>query len=146
LSATYDPTKPNGWRPGTGQPRDFDGNMQCIASAAHLRGVVLVRVDQVVGSLEAADLCRTIRAAHETTRGDAHRHEHVAQLANGIALKLGAKGAVQVSRSAWNLLVGYSRPAAGGSAAGHRRFGAPAPKAADPKRGPAPCRKDTGAR
>jgi hypothetical protein len=150
LSATHNPGQLNGWRTGAGRPRGFDGNVQCIASAAHLRGVILMRVDQVVGSLEAAELCRTLRAAHENTRGDAHRHEHVAQLANGIALRLGSKGAVQVSRSAWNLLQGYARPRmaerpAGGSAAGRRRFGAPASKAAVPKRGPAPCRKDTGA-
>jgi hypothetical protein len=131
----HNPAQLNGWRVAAGRPRSFDGNVQCIASAAHLRGVILMRVDQVVGSLEAAEPCRTLRAAHENTRGDAHRHDHVAQLANGIALRLGAKGAVQVSRSAWNLLVGYSRPAAGGSAAGR-----------SPKRGPAPCRTDRGAR
>lgn len=57
------------FRPGAGKPKGFDTQVQDIASAAHLRGVVLMRGDTVVGSLEAADLCRTMRAAHENTRG-----------------------------------------------------------------------------
>ena len=46
------------YRPGMGKPKGFDFQVQDIASAAHLRGVVLMRGDTVVGSLEAADLCR----------------------------------------------------------------------------------------
>lgn len=100
------------FRPGAGRPKGFDSNVQAIASAAHLRGVVLVRNDQVVGALEAAELCRQLRLAHETTRpgnpgGDAAKHDHVERLANGIAIKLGARGSVQVSRLCWNLLLGY---------------------------------------
>lgn len=95
------------FRPGAGRPKGFDSNVQAIASAAHLRGVVLVRNDQVVGSLEAAELCRQLRLAHETTRGDDAKHDHVERLANGIAVKLGARGSVQVSRLCWNLLLGY---------------------------------------
>ena len=97
-------------RPGVALPRDFDANVQTIASAAHRRGVVLVRGDQVVGSVEAAELCRTLRAAHEATRGNSHAHAHVEQLAGGIAAKVGARGAVEVSRSAMNLLTGYAKP------------------------------------
>ena len=37
-------------------------------------------------------------------------HDHVERLANGIAVRLGVKGAVQVSRLAWNLLQGYGTP------------------------------------
>lgn len=99
--------------PLAARPPTFDSNMQAVASAAHLRGVILMRSDQVVGALEAAELCRTLRAAHENTRGDDHRHKHVAQLAHGIAVRLGQKGAVQVSRSAWNLVVGYAKPKTG---------------------------------
>lgn len=95
------------FRPGAGRAKGFDANVQAIASAAHLRGVVLMRQDQVVGALEAAELCRQLRLAHETTRGDAGKHDHVERLANGIALKLGARGSVQVSRLCWNLLQGY---------------------------------------
>ncbi len=100
------------YRPGVGRPRGFDANVQNIASAAHLRGIVLLRGEVVVGSLEAAELCRTIRAAHENTRGDEHRHDHVEALANGIATRLGVRGAVGVSQSAWNLIKGYSMPKA----------------------------------
>lgn len=98
------------FRPGAGRPMNFDSNVQAIASAAHLRGVVLMRNDQVVGSLEAAQLCRQLRLAHETTRAEAEKHDHVERLANGIAVKLGARGAVQVSRLTWNLLLGYGTP------------------------------------
>ena len=98
------------FRPGAGRPRGFDANVQAIASAAHLRGVVLMRNDTVVGSLEAAVLCRQLRLAHETTRGDDGKHDHVERMANGIAVRLGVQGAVQVSRLAWNLLQGYGTP------------------------------------
>jgi len=106
------------FRPAAGSPRGFDGNVQAIASAAHLRGVVLMRQDQVVGALEAAELCRQLRLAHETTRGDDAKHDHVERLANGIAIRLGAKGSVQVTRLCWNLLLGYGTP---------RRKAAPTP-------------------
>lgn len=96
------------FRPGAGRPKSFNTNVQDIASAAHGRGVVLLRSEVVVGSVEAKELCRILRAAHENTRGDDARHEHVEKLAHGIALRLGVKGAVQVSRSAMNLLSGYA--------------------------------------
>lgn len=95
-------------RPGVGRPKSFDAQVQDIASAAHARGIVLMKGETVVGSLEAAELCRGLRAAHENTRGQEGRHDHVAALANGIALKLGVKGSVQVSRFAWNLIQGYA--------------------------------------
>lgn len=97
-------------------PRAFGANVQCIASAAHLRGVVLLRGDTVVGSVEAAELCRTLRAAHEATRGDDRAHAHVERLAHGITLRLGVKGAVPVSRTAWGLIEGYSRRGRGARA------------------------------
>jgi len=95
-----------------GLPKSFDVQVQDIASAAHKRGVILLHRDAIVGSLEAADLCRTMRSARENTRGDQHRFRHVAQLVNGVHVRLGQKGAVSVSRSAWGLLQGYSRPKA----------------------------------
>ena len=88
--------------------KTFDHHVQDIASAAHLRGVVLLKADQIVGSLEAADLCRTLRAAYENTRGHAGKHAHVEKLANGISLRLGVRGSVQVSRTAWSFLSGYA--------------------------------------
>lgn len=90
-------------------PRKFDANVQMIASAGFLRGVVLTRGDTIAGSVEARDLCRALRAAHEATRGDPHAHAHVERLAFGITLNLGVKGAVPVSRSAMNLIEGYAR-------------------------------------
>jgi hypothetical protein len=96
------------FRPGVGRPKSFDQQVQDIASAAHARGIVLMKGEAVVGSLEAADLCMGLRAAHENTRGDEARHKHVAALANGMALRLGVKGSVQVSRFAWNLIQGYA--------------------------------------
>lgn len=96
------------FRPGVGRPKSFDQQVQDIASAAHARGIVLMKGETVVGSLEAADLCKGLRAAHENTRGQEGRHAHVRNLANGIALKLGVKGSVQVSRFAWNLICGYA--------------------------------------
>lgn len=96
------------FRPGVGRPKNFDAQVQDIASAAHLRGVVLMKGDAVVGSLEAAELCKGLRAAHENTRGQEGRHAHVVTLANGIAARLGVKGAVQVSNFAWNLIRGYA--------------------------------------
>lgn len=96
------------FRPGVGRPKSFDQQVQDIASAGHVRGVVLMKGETVVGSLEAADLCKGLRAAHENTRGQEGRHSHVAALANGIALRLGVKGSVQVSRFAWNLICGYA--------------------------------------
>lgn len=97
------------FRPGV-RPRTFEGNVQCIASAAHLRGTNLMRGDIVVGVIEggAAELCRTLRQAHEATRGNDHNHAHVEQLAAAIAAKLGVRGAVQISRTAWSLLQGYA--------------------------------------
>ena len=104
--ATLEPLQAH-WR-GKGQPRGFDGNVQTIAAAAHARGVVLTRRDVVAGSVEAAVLCRVLRAAHERTRGDATRHAHVEAMAAAIAHKLGAKGPVVVSQTAWNLIQGYA--------------------------------------
>lgn len=97
------------FRPGLGKPKGFDTQVQDIASAAHLRGVVLMRGETVVGSLEAAGLCRTMRAAHENTRGLGPRHDQVRQIVNSIALRLGSRGAVIVMRAQWNLLTGYAR-------------------------------------
>lgn len=97
------------YRPGMGKPKGFDTQVQDIASAAHLRGVVLMRGDTVVGSLEAADLCRTMRAAHENTRGLGPRHDQVRQIVNSIAIRLGSRGAVIVMRAQWNLLTGYAK-------------------------------------
>ncbi len=88
--------------------KTFEHHVQDIASAAHLRGVVLLKSDQIVGSLAAADLCRTLRAAHENTRGQDAKHEHVKKMANSISLRLGARGSVQVSRTAWSFLTGYA--------------------------------------
>lgn len=88
--------------------KTFDHHVQDIASAAHLRGVVLTKSEQVVGSLEAAILCRTLRAAHENTRGQDPKHEHVKKLALGITLRLGVRGSVQVTRTAWRFLTGYA--------------------------------------
>lgn len=96
------------FRPGVGRPKSFDQQVQDIASAAHVRGIVLMKGETVVGSLEAAELCRALRAAHENTRGHEGRHAHVRNLANGIALRLGVKGSVQVSRFGWNLIRGYA--------------------------------------
>lgn len=96
------------FRPGAGRPKGFDQQVQDIASAAHLRGIVLMKGETVVGSVEAADLCKALRAAHENTRGQDGRHGHVLTLANGIAARLGAKGAVQVSNFAWTLIRGYA--------------------------------------
>jgi len=100
------------YRAAAGRPRSFNTNVQSIASAAHRRGVVLMRGDQVAGTVEggAAELCRTIRQAHELTRGDDHKHRHVEQMAASIVSKLEVRGAVQVSRLAWNLLQGYATP------------------------------------
>lgn len=97
------------FRPGAGRPKGFDQQVQDIASAAHLRGIVLMKGETVVGSLEAADLCKALRAAHENTRGQDGRHGHVITLANGIAARLGAKGAVEVSNFAWTLIQGYAK-------------------------------------
>lgn len=115
MSSYGNPADNSIYRPAAGRPRTFDANVQSIASAAHARGVALMHRDQVVGTVEggAAELCRTLRQVHEATRRDAQRHGHVEQLAAGIAAKLGAKGAVQVSRTAWNLLQGYAKPARG---------------------------------
>lgn len=89
-------------------PRSFDTNVQSIASAAHLRGVVLMRGLAIVGSVEARDLCRTLRAAHEATRGS-ERQRHVESLAGTLARRLGARGAVQVTQFHWNILTGYAK-------------------------------------
>lgn len=99
--------------PGTSRfitAKTFEQHVQDIASAAHLRGVVLVKSDQIVGSVEAAVLCRALRAAHENTRSDFGRHDHVKRLANGISARLGVKGSVQVGRFAWSLITGYAAP------------------------------------
>lgn len=106
MSARYDGQPV--FRPGVGRPKNFDQQVQDIASAAHVRGIVLTKGDTVVGSLEAAELCKGLRAAHENTRGHDARHSHVRNLASGIAAKLGVKGAVQVSRFAWSLIQGYA--------------------------------------
>jgi hypothetical protein len=137
LGDTGNPAALLKFRPGAGRPRDFDGNVQAIASAAHARGVILTRAGEVVGSIEAAELCRILRAAHETTRGRAHNHDHVVRLANGIAIGIGARGPVEVSRQALNLLSGYARPKARVADGGVERC-------SEAKRGPARCRKDIG--
>lgn len=48
-------------------PRSFNANVQMVASAAHRQGVVIVRGETIVGSLEAAELCRLLRTAHWRT-------------------------------------------------------------------------------
>ena len=96
-------------RPGTGMPRGFDANVQSIASAAHLRGVVLMKGSEVKGSVEAGELCVTLRTAHEKQRGKAGRFEHVERMANGIATGLGARGAVIVPVAVWNLIKAYAK-------------------------------------
>lgn len=101
--------------PGVGMPKGFETRVQDIASAAWLRGVVLTHADQVVDTLEARDLCRTIRAAHAATAGSARRRDHVEQLTFAIATGLGAEGPVRVHRRALNFLRGYARPTEAGS-------------------------------
>lgn len=101
---------PGAPRIGTARPKSFDAQVQDIASAAHSRGVTLLRGETIVGSVEAADLCRTIRAAHEQSRGDDHRRRHVEQMVGAISLKLRSRGPVEVSRAVWGLLSGYARP------------------------------------
>lgn len=128
-----------GWRPAAGRPKNFDANVQDIASAAHVRGVVLLRAETVVGSVEAAELCRTLRAAHENTRGQDGRHDHVERLANGIAVKLAVRGAVQVSATVMNFLRGYA------AAQRPRTSKAAGAGACNQARKPAQRRKDTGA-
>lgn len=97
-------------------PRRFDQLRQDVASAAHLRGVILVKGTHadgspvIVGSIAAKDLCVAIRSSYENTRGNDGRHNHVRQLVFQIAMRLGHKGAVQVSRMTWNLLQGYAKP------------------------------------
>lgn len=83
--------------------------MQDIAAAGHARGIVLMKGDTVVGSVEAAELCKALRAAHENTRGEEGKHDHVERLAFGIATRLGVKGHVQVAGFAWRLIQGYAR-------------------------------------
>lgn len=107
-----DTTQITTYRPWAGRPRSFDGNVKYIASAAHLRGVILIvgqgETRKTVGSVEAADLCRMMRTAHEATRGDHHRHTHATMIAFRIALYIGAQGPVAVSRTDWNVLKGYA--------------------------------------
>lgn len=105
-------------RLGIGRPKSFDQEVQDIASAGHLRGVVLVASDRIVGSVEPALLCRTIRAAREQTRGQGGRYDQVARIVHSIALRLGVPGAVQVPRNIWSLLRGYAHREAT-TAAGH---------------------------
>ena len=90
--------------------RNFDTCVQSIASAAHLRGVVLIHRERVEGTIEggAAELCRTLRTAHEKTRSSEHDHDHVVRLTAGIVNRLGPKGSVEVSRTAWQFLQGYA--------------------------------------
>lgn len=97
-------------RVGSAKPKSFDTHVQDIASAAHTRGVAVMKGETIVGTVEAAELCRTIRAARECQRGNQHNFDHVARLAGGIALKLGQRGAVQVSQVTLNLLRGYAKP------------------------------------
>lgn len=98
-------------RPGVALPRDFDGNMQTIAAAAHKRGVVLMRGGQAVGAVGAAELCRTLRAAHAATRDgrDLGKFEQVKQIAGALAVKIGPTGPVEVSRSVFSLLKGFAK-------------------------------------
>lgn len=98
-----------GFRPGAGLPKSFDQLVQDIASAAWARGIHLMKATEVVGTLDADVLCNGLRAAHENTRGEPVKHAHVERMTSGIALKLGARGSVQVSRGAWNMISGYAR-------------------------------------
>lgn len=93
-----------------GRPKSFDVQVQDIASAAHLRGVHLLKNGEIVGSAEAADLCKTIRAAHERTRRQPERNRHVAQIVSAIATKLRARGPVEVARASFRILQGYANP------------------------------------
>lgn len=97
-------------RVGTAKPKSFDVQVQDIASAAHSRGVNVMKGEVIVGTVEAAELCRTIRAARECARGDQRKFDHVGALTTGIANKLGQRGAVMVTQVALNLLRGYARP------------------------------------
>lgn len=114
MSSYGSPSNQTMYRAAAGRPRSFNANVQSIAAAVRQRGVVLMRADQVVGTVEdgAAELCRTIRRAHELARGDDHKRRHVEQLTTSIAAKLGVRGAVQVTWLAWNLLQGYATPPA----------------------------------
>jgi hypothetical protein len=94
---------------GHALPRGFDANMQAIASAAHKRGVVLMRGSEVTGSLEASDLCTTLRAAHERVRGNDGAFQHVERMANGIASGLGVRGTIAMSQLAWDLISAYAK-------------------------------------
>lgn len=102
-----------------GQPKTFNTQVQDIASAAHARGVVILKGEQITGSIEAADLCRAIRAAWAATDGDPHKHDHVARLVGGISSRLGQKGGVGVSQLALNLLRGYASPRSSKRKNGH---------------------------
>lgn len=113
------------YAPAPGKPRGFDGDMQCVASAAHRRGVVLIQTDRIVGSVEARELMKTLRAAHENMRGHPQQRRQVEQAAAVIAARLGRPGAVQVSKATWNVISGYARrrsePTAPGKPAAQKR-------------------------
>ncbi len=85
-----------------GRPRDFEANMQCIASTAHRRGVIFTRSQVAIGTTDAAGFCKTLRRAH------AAEPEHTAQLAHGIAAAIGPRGSLEVPQSTWNVIKGYA--------------------------------------
>lgn len=91
------------------RPKSFDQMVQDIASAAHARGVYLIRGKKVVGSIEARLLCRSLRAAHVNTTGQELRRAQVLKLAAGIALRLGVKGPLLVPQVTWNVLSGFAK-------------------------------------
>jgi len=94
-------------RPNAPQAPDFDSLMQSIASAAHRRGVDLMRGAERETDLDAGTLCTTLRRAW-TIDTNLVRRTAVLKLARGIVASLGQRGTVQVSAAAWQQILKHA--------------------------------------
>lgn len=84
--------------------------LQCIASAAHLRGVQATRQGIAIADIPAADLMRALRDALEKTKDQPEKALQVSNIVAGIAARLAQPGPVMIARSVLGICVGYAGP------------------------------------
>jgi hypothetical protein len=89
-------------------PMRIDAALQQIASAAHLRGVLVTRGSKAV-DLPARDLMRALRGAWERTAGSERRRDQIEGIIRGTATRLKDGGPVTISGQLLGLAKAYAK-------------------------------------
>jgi hypothetical protein len=93
-------------------PLRIEAALQQIASAAHLRGVLVVRGVKVE-VVPARDLMRALRGAWEGTADSERRRDQVEGIIRGTATRLAHGGPVTISGQLFGIAKAYAKPKGG---------------------------------